>query len=153
MAADVQGVVSLMFCAHVQNFSLKFSLIRSAVSAIHQFRENMLECSWNVSETPPRLHVSPGHQQPWYRPSQRVSFFLIENGIKPNSSIDHWFTNSQLCVADVQCANVERHHPGRQTRKIAGCHWASRCRQGEYDCHRTDLSGRMLNSLAVGNFN
>ena len=32
----------------------------------HKYRENVLESSWNVSETLPWLLASAGHQQPWY---------------------------------------------------------------------------------------
>ena len=47
------------------NFQLEI-LSKSSISAIYKFRENVLESSWNVSETLPWLLALPGHQQPWY---------------------------------------------------------------------------------------
>ena len=47
------------------NFQLEI-LTKTSISAIHKFRENALESSWNVSEILPWLLASPGHQQPWY---------------------------------------------------------------------------------------
>ena len=52
---------SLKLCTCAQSMALgrhiKFQLeifITSTISAIHKFRENILESSWNVSETTPR---------------------------------------------------------------------------------------------------
>ena len=41
-------------------------IIRTTISAIHKFQENILESSRNVSETASWLLTSPGHRQAWY---------------------------------------------------------------------------------------
>ena len=68
--------------AHIQIFSLKFSE-KASISAIHTFRENVLENSWNVSDTLPWLLASPGHQQPWH--------WLCKIGILLSCLLVIWF--------------------------------------------------------------
>ena len=63
---------TLKLCTCAQSMALgtstKFQLeilMRSIISTIHKFRDNILESSRSVTETTPRLLASPGHQQPW----------------------------------------------------------------------------------------
>ena len=96
----------LKLCTCAQSMALgtrtKFQLeilIRSTISAIHKFQENILESSRNVSETTPRACLTwipettrwkyipntlVGNMRPWEPKDENILIHLLVNWTQPN---------------------------------------------------------------------
>ena len=92
-------------------------LIRSAISAIHKFRENMLESSLNVSETTPWLFVRGIHRSPVNSPYKGQW-----RGVLMLSLIYAW-TNGWINTRDAD--DLRRHLRSISSLCLVIIHWVS----------------------------
>ena len=91
--------ISMCVQSHALGTRTKFQLeilIRTMIPAIHKFRENILESSRNVSETPPRWHVEKEVWPASWKWCEIFQRFLLEGRNWQQFGLTPWFSHPEI---------------------------------------------------------